>query len=181
VISPSEYWHLALYLITYILWIIAMVYAYIALDKVYDVRISTRNGADAYIWAGMLMAIFAFIGLTATGTGRLSMNIMRTRTSQRVNQAESKINEHLPAIRDKVDTHLENIRQDVTQVKSKVDDIHQSRGLSQDNVLMMSEQNPAAQTISQMNCPPGCINSPSAPQMPRSMSVSSSLAAGRLQ
>ena len=180
VISPSEYWHLALYLITYVLWIIAMIYAYIALDKVYDIRISTRNGADAYIWAGMLMAIFAFIGLTATGSGRLGMNIMRSRATDRVNQAESKINEHLPAIRTQVETHLGDIRQDVSQVKSKVGEIHEAAGLSSTGIPLQ-EMPAGAQTVSQMNMMPPPISRPpiTGPPMVRSSLAAGSLASGQ--
>lgn len=128
VISPSEYWHTALYLITYILLIVSVVYGYIALDKLYDISIKDRNGADAYIWAGMLMALFAFVGLTATGSGRLGMNIARSGAKNRLDSVESKINKHLPAIRSQVDSHLPAIRSQVDShlpiVRSKIDELH---------------------------------------------------------
>lgn len=127
VINPSEYWHLALFLITYILLVISVIYAYVALDKIYDLRIADRNGADAYIWAGMLMAIFGFVGLTASGTGRLGMNIMRTGASKRLSAAETKVNEHLPAIRAQVDENLQAVRNEVDEhlpaVRAKVDQL----------------------------------------------------------
>ena len=128
VINPSEYWHAALFLITFILWIVSFVYAYIALDKLYDIRIRDRNGADAYIWAGLLMAMFAFIGLTATGSGRLGMNIARSGAVDRLSKVEANINEHLPSIRSQVDSHLPAIRSQVEShlpvVRSKVDELH---------------------------------------------------------
>ena len=49
VISPSEYWHTAIYLITYVLLIVSVVYGYLALVKLYDVRIKYRNGSVSYI------------------------------------------------------------------------------------------------------------------------------------
>lgn len=128
VINPSEYWHAALFLITYILWIVSVVYAYIALDKLYDLRIKDRNGADAYIWAGFVVAIFAFIGLTVTGSGRLGMNIARSGATERLNRVEANINSHLPAIRSQVDTHLQPIRNQVEahlpEVHGKVNELH---------------------------------------------------------
>lgn len=130
VINPSEYWHLALFLITYILLVISVIYAYVALDKIYDLRIADRNGADAYIWAGMLMAIFGFVGLTASGTGRLGMNIMRTGASKRLSAAETKVNEHLPAIRAQVDENLQAVKDQVDRhlaaVRAKVDQLEAS-------------------------------------------------------
>ena len=118
VIAPSEYWHMGLYLITYILHVISVVYAFIALNRLYNLEIRDRNGADAYLWAGLLTSLFAFVGLTATGSGRLGMNIARSGVSERVQKVESNINEHLPSIRQKVDEHLPVVRE-------KVDDIHQ--------------------------------------------------------
>jgi hypothetical protein len=121
VIKPSEYIHMVIYLATYVLLIISIIYAYIALGKLYDVKIKQRNGADAFIWAGLLMSIFAFIGLTATSTGRLGMNIVRSKTEDRVASVESKINEHLPAIRGQVDKHLNSIHSQVEATKEQVD------------------------------------------------------------
>ncbi len=121
VIKPSEYIHLVIYLLTYALLVISVIYAYLAITKIYDVRIHQRNGADGFIWAGLLMSLFAFIGLTATGTGRLGMNIVRTNTEKRVSSVESKINEHLPAIRSHVETHLQPIRSKVEATKAQID------------------------------------------------------------
>jgi hypothetical protein len=127
VITPSEYWHLAIYLITYVLLVISVIYAYIALNKLYDIGITQRNGADAYIWAGLLMSIFAFVGLTATGTGRLGMNIVRTDTRKRIEKVEGSINTHLPAIRNQVETHLSAIHDKVDThlpaIQDKVDNL----------------------------------------------------------
>ena len=148
VFTPSEYWHLVLYLIAYILLVISVIYAAIALNRLYDTRIMDRNGADAYIWAGLLMAVFAFVGLTATGSGRLGMNIVRVNTRARVEAAEAQIHTHLPAIhakveqvKDKVDSHLAVAHAKVDDVRStleahlpsmrgKVDDLHAASGLS---------------------------------------------------
>lgn len=123
VIKPSEYIHMVIYLATYVLLIVSIIYAYIALTKIYDIRIKQRNGADSFIWAGLLMSIFAFIGLTATGTGRLGMNIVRSKTEDRVASVESKINEHLPAIRGQVEKHLPAIRSQIDNTAEQVGSI----------------------------------------------------------
>jgi hypothetical protein len=199
VIKPSEYWHMALYFITVVLWLISLIYAYLALDKVYDVRVATRNGADAYIWAGMLMAIFAFVGITATANRRLGINIMRKQAVERVTDVENKVNEHLPAIRNKVDTHLDAIRNkvetDLGTVKTKVGDLHEAAGLSGGVTSPMlagsnvgsvqrsqNMQLPQAQIVSQMN------QIPKVPRAPLSVAVNqmspqfpmSSLASGTI-
>lgn len=126
VIKPSEYWHMALYLITYALLVISVIYAFIALNKLYDVNIHERNGADAYLWAGLLMSIFAFIGLTATGSGRLGMNAVRSKTRERLEGVESKINEHLPAIRDRVEHVKSSVDTHLHMTHAKVDDLRQA-------------------------------------------------------
>jgi len=117
VVKPSEYIHLVIYLVTYVLLVISVIYAYIALTKIYTLKIVQRNGSDSFIWAGLLMSIFAFIGLTATGTGRLGMNIVRTSAENRINNVESNINEHLPAIRNHVENHLPAIREQVNKLQ----------------------------------------------------------------
>lgn len=126
VIKPSEYWHLALYLITYVALVISVIYAFIALNKLYDVGISDRNGADAYLWAGVLTAVFAFIGLTATGSGRLGMNAVRSKARSRLEGVESKINEHLPAIRDRVEHVRATVDSHLPMAHAKIDEIHRS-------------------------------------------------------
>ena len=126
VINPSEYWHLALYLITYVALVISVIYAFIALNKLYDVGISDRNGADAYLWAGILTAIFAFIGLTATGSGRLGMNVVRSKARSRLEGVESKINEHLPAIRDRIENVNSTVETHLPMAHAKIDEIHRS-------------------------------------------------------
>lgn len=154
VITPSEYWHLGLYLITYALLIISVIYAFIALNKLYDTRITQRNGADAYIWAGLLMSIFAFVGLTATGSGRLGMNIVRSSTRNRIEAAESKIHQHLPAIHAKVEetkanieAHLPAIRSSTDATRNKVEQIHSN--VVPQNVLQSSQSPQMTQSYSQ--------------------------------
>jgi len=187
VITPSEYWHLALYLITYVLLIVSVVYAFIALNKIYDTKITQRNGADAYIWAGLLMSIFAFVGLTATGSGRLGMNIVRSNTRSRIEAAESKIHEHLPAIHAKVEetkanieAHLPAVRSNVEATRNKVDQLHNTvignnmadqrdQLISQQREQFLSSQlqnrdqllpSQVSQQFSQQRCPPSIPNSP---------------------
>ena len=130
VINPSEYFHLALFVLVYIAWIVSAVYAYIALNKLYNTRITQRNGADAYIWAGMLLAIFAFVALTASGSGRIGYNVVRANTRQRVEAAEHRIHTQLPAIHDAVvDTH-NVVAGHVPLIHGKVNDLHVANGLS---------------------------------------------------
>ena len=125
-INPSEYWHLALYLITYILLIVSVVYAFIALTRIYSLGIVDRNGADAFLWAGLLMAVFAFVGLTATGSGRLGMNIVRSDTRRRLEQAEANINEHLPAVRARVEQTASHVSEHLPITRAKIDELHAS-------------------------------------------------------
>ena len=147
VISPSEYWHLALYLITYILLIISIIYAFIALNKLYDIRINTRNGADAYIWAGLLMSIFAFVGLTATGSGRIGMNVVRSETQARVNKVEANINEHLPAIRSSVESHLPVVRDKVDQLHQAAQDVAEKAAMSQSSISQVAMSQPGSPSL----------------------------------
>lgn len=101
--APSEWIHAVLYLLTYVLLIITVVYAYLALNNLNTVGVTNKNGADGYIWAALLMSIFAFIGLTATGSGRIGMAAVRGSASKRLKDAEEKINQHLPEIRHKIE------------------------------------------------------------------------------
>jgi hypothetical protein len=115
VFSPSEYFHMVIYLIAYVLLIVSVIYAFLALNKINTVGVTFKNGADGYIWAGLLMSIFAFIGLTTTAGGRLGMNIIRSDTKNRVLTAEHKVNQFLPAIHHRLEANLPDIHQKVTE------------------------------------------------------------------
>lgn len=141
VITPSEYWHLAVYLIIYVLLIISVIYAFIALNRLYNLRITDRNGADAYLWAGLLMAVFAFVGLTATSSGRLGMNIIRTNTRQRVEQAEMTINSALPVIRNKVEQTEANVTEHLPITRAKIDELHAAAVANGANAANVSNGN----------------------------------------
>ena len=130
VIAPSEYWHLGLYVLTFIAWLVAVIYAGLALNKIYNTRITQRNGADAYIWAGLLMAIFIMVGLVSTGAGRIGMNAVRSTARNRLDAAESRIHNDIPAIHQHVVDTRANIEAHLPTIRGKVDDIHQASGLS---------------------------------------------------
>jgi len=170
VISPSEYWHLALFLITYILLVIAVIYAFLALNKLYDLSIEDRNGADSYLWAGLFVGLFGFMGLTASSSARLGMNAVRSGASKRLNDVEGKVNDHLPAIRGHMEQLRQSVEKDVPTIRAKVDQIHQvsvvDEGvLSSPNVMMSS--NPVASGISQpLQQSFEAFSRPSSPSLP---------------
>ena len=130
VINPSEYIHLGIFVLVYIAWIVSVVYAAIALNKIYNTRITQRNGADAYIWAGMLLAIFAFVALTSSSAGRIGYNVVRGRTRERVEAAEHRIHTQLPAIHDAVVNTHNVVVSHLPEVRAKVADLHVANGLS---------------------------------------------------
>lgn len=101
--APSEWIHGVIYFLTYALLVIAAIYAFLALNKLNTVGITNKNGSDSYIWAALLMAIFAFVGLTATGSGRIGMGVARGQATRRLRAAEYNVNEHLPVVRQKTD------------------------------------------------------------------------------
>jgi len=174
IFAPSEYWHLALYLITYALMVISVIYVFIALNKLYDINIEDRNGADSYMWASLFVALFAFMGLTATSSGRLGMNIARSGAKKRLDSVESKVNEHLPAIR----AHAENLRNrvesDIPVIKAKVDDLHQATMMGSPVVSTPSmtasravSPLPVSTANSPSNCPASALPQLSATSMRR--------------
>ena len=96
-------WHAFLYLVTYALLVIAAIYAFMAINELNHLDITDKNGADTYLWVGLLMCLMGFIGLTGTGAGQIGMSGVRERLTNRVNVVESNVNEHLPAVRAKVE------------------------------------------------------------------------------
>jgi hypothetical protein len=137
VINPSEYIHLGIFAIVYIAMIISVIYAAVALNKIYRPRIINRNGSAAYIWAGLLLAIFAFVGLTMSSSGRIGYNLIRSRTRNRIESAEYRIHTELPAIHQTVsatngvvsDTH-NVVATHLPEIRGKVNDLHVANGLS---------------------------------------------------
>ena len=164
IVSPSEYWHLALYFIAYALLVISVIYAFLALNKLYDLDIEDRNGADAYLWAGLFVALFGFMGLTATGSGRLGMNIARSQVAKRVGNVEGKVNEHLPAIRSHVENVRHSVETDLPAMHAKIDQLHSASFSRPDAVPVVR----SAVASPQASIP---LSRPSTFSLPRSVST----------
>ncbi len=96
--SPSEWIHTALYIVLLALMVIAVIYAYVALKDLYQPTLDNKNGADIYIWASFIVAVFAFLAITATATGRVGFNSVRDHATKRLNLAEKKLHETHSAI-----------------------------------------------------------------------------------
>ena len=95
---PSEWWHGIFGTIALIILIISVIFAYLALNDLYNPELEDRNGSDLFIWASLIVSVFAFLLLGATGTGRVGYNVVSSDTSKRVNMAEKKIHEAHSAI-----------------------------------------------------------------------------------
>ncbi len=96
-------WHTFLYFVTYILLIIAAIYAFCAINELNHLDVEEKNGSVTYLWIGLLLCLLGFIGLTGTGAGQIGMSGVRNKISSRVSSVEDNVNKHLPAIRGKVD------------------------------------------------------------------------------
>jgi NADH:ubiquinone oxidoreductase subunit 6 (subunit J) len=95
---PSEWWHGLFGVIALIVLIIAVVYAYIALNDLFHPDIPERNGADQFIWAALVVSVFAFLTMGAVGSGRVGYNAVGNDTTERLYMAEKKIHEAHSAI-----------------------------------------------------------------------------------
>jgi len=94
--------HAAIYFATYVLIIIAAIYAFAAINELNHPDVQMKNSADTYLWVGLWLLLLGFIGLTATGSGQVSMTSVRNEIENRTQSVETKINDHLPEVRDKV-------------------------------------------------------------------------------
>ena len=95
---PSEWWHGTFGVISLIILVIAIIYAYIALNDLYTPDLEDRNGSDLYIWASLIISIFAFLTVGAIGSGRVGYNAIGTDSSDRLYMAEKKLHETHSAI-----------------------------------------------------------------------------------
>lgn len=104
--TPSEWVHTALFVIAVLLLAIAVILAFTSLTRLNVPEFTDVNNADSYIWASLLLGLFTFIGLLATGTGRAGYNSMRASAADRINQAEEKVHQ----IHDKVVKRVDEFR-----------------------------------------------------------------------
>lgn len=91
--------HAFVYLLIYASIVIAAIYAFLSINELNHLDIEDKNSGDTYLWVGLLMILFAFIGLAGTSSAQLGMTSVRSEAVDRTKAVESKINEHLPVIR----------------------------------------------------------------------------------
>ena len=106
---PSEWIHTMVFILMYAALIIGFIYAYIALNDIYNPDIDDRNGADGFIWASLLVGAFAFMLVSAAGTGRIGYNAARGDVTHRVRHAEKKIHEMHSMVTGKVNDFVEPV------------------------------------------------------------------------
>jgi hypothetical protein len=94
----SEWWHGLFGLITLVLFVIAVIVAYVALNDLYTPEIENRNGSDLFIWGSLVVAIFAFLGMGIVTSGRVGYHAVGTDTSDRLYTAEKKLHEAHSAV-----------------------------------------------------------------------------------
>ncbi len=90
---PSEWIHGVIYVLLVAAVIIGVIYAYIALNDIYDSEIHNTNGSTSFIWAALIIGVLTFMLVIATASGRVGYNVARGGTNHRVRHAEAKIHE----------------------------------------------------------------------------------------
>lgn len=88
---PSELIHGIFFLVIIALWLIGIIYAYMALNTLNNPKIEDKNGADSYIWASLLMAIITFVVIFLAIGERLGYNMASAAIRERLASAEEKI------------------------------------------------------------------------------------------
>jgi len=116
----SEWFHLVLYLIAFGLLVVSIVYAMLTLYRLYDLGITRRNGADAFIWAGLFMGILGFIGLAVTGAGRIGVNAAKAQVAQGVENIENRIEEYLPDFQKDYAMARDFVKEKLPEVREKL-------------------------------------------------------------
>lgn len=94
----SEWIHGVMYLLLYIAVVIGVIYAFLALNKIYTPELENNNGSAAFIWAALLIGSFAFMVMTATGSGRVGYGVSRNAATHRLRHAEHKLHEMHSAV-----------------------------------------------------------------------------------
>lgn len=89
--APHEWIHGFLFLALVVLLIISGIYAFNALDKINNPN-QDKNNADGYIWAGLLVGLFALLTTLGSGVGRLQYR----HSTQRVEKAVKSLESALP-------------------------------------------------------------------------------------
>lgn len=90
---PSEWIHGVIYVLLVAAVIIGVIYAYIALNDIYDAEDQNRRGSTSYIWAALIIGVLTFMLVIATASGRVGYNVARGGATRRVRHAEAKIHE----------------------------------------------------------------------------------------
>lgn len=90
---PSEWVHGLFIFLMVVALIIGVIYAYIVLNNIYTPELPDRNGADAFIWAALVVAALTFMIVAAASSGRVGYNVARRNLYDRVSKAEYKLHE----------------------------------------------------------------------------------------
>ncbi len=104
---PSEWWHGTFAVIALIILVIAVIFAYVALNDLYNPELEDRNGADSFIWAFLIISIFAFLVLGGAASARAGYNVVSDNASKRINMVEKKFHEVHSAITGKPNEYEE--------------------------------------------------------------------------
>lgn len=99
----SGWVHSVIFLATYALLIISAIYAFLAINELNHLDVEEKNGSTTYLWVSLLLGLFAFIGLTGSGSAQVGLSSIRKETGDRITAVEDNVNTHLPVVRQKVD------------------------------------------------------------------------------
>ena len=104
---PSEWIHGVIYVLLVAAVIIGVIYAYVALNDLYDPDFQNLNGASSFIWAALIIGTLTFMLVIATASGRVGYNVARNGASNRVRHAERKIHEMHSHVTGKANDYVE--------------------------------------------------------------------------
>jgi len=127
---PSEWWHGTFAVIALIILVIAVIFAYVALNDLYNPELEDTNGSVSFIWAYLVMSIFAFLILGGAASARVGYNVVSDNASKRINMVEKKFHEVHSAITGKPNEYEEpknNCEDCVEEKEAKPVVVHQQQ------------------------------------------------------
>lgn len=106
---PSEWIHGIIYVLLVAAVIIGVIYAYVALNDLYDPDFHNLNGASSFIWAALIIGTLTFILVISTASGRVGYNVARGSATHRIRHAERKLHEMHSHVTGKPNDYVEPV------------------------------------------------------------------------
>lgn len=133
----TEWIHMFFFFVSFVLVVIAMFYAYAALNSIYNPDLSTQNGSNAYIWSSLLLGLISIVFIITVAAGRIGYNMVKGKIVNQWSKVKKNLGEAGYDVLDRVEYIASNITEPGFDIKSELNEVSATlrRGLNEQPYL----------------------------------------------